>query len=415
MLEKMHSRLIFLMYYFSMFSYTCVGHNRAGHVSANMSLSIVKSRNLIQAYSGEEVAGMVLGLIFIFLLIFIAICVVVLRSKSHYEDINSGNRVNQSTEQNRCQSDERKLLSVHMNHNSYVTSVVTSNHLEMKTISDTISDSNHQTIDKSSDSNEDNNCLIDAINVNHNCFKTNSDVKVDPNQTGDHLSSTDVRTRIKTTNSLPKSDNKYDEQFGSDYCGAFDQFCADDRLDGRMRDNKDVITACVPTTSTTSKASSDPHNCPKPEELLRRRASDVTDELNKRFAQKRLANGRHGSVKEGSQPTVRFNNNAIIYNYQCQRFGHSMESLDSDSNGYTNNELEHRNSYNYANGQIGTGGPTPNRSHPGFSYTMRPTRAVAKHYRRSGGSLAALLGIDARDSPDEGLGDEREYETDILE
>ena len=392
-----------------------MGTNRAGHVLANMTLSIVKSRNLIQSYTGEEVAGMVLGVIFIFLLIFVAICVVVLRSKSHYEDVNSVNRVNQISEQNRCQSDERKLLSVHMNHNSYVTSVVTSNHLEMKSISD--GDANHRTNDnKSSDSNEDNNCLMDNINDNHNCFKTNSDMTTDADPSGDHLSSAETSSRAKTFNSLPNSDNK---QLDSNYSKDFDQLYTNDRV-ADNRDNRDVTAVCVPTTSNASSTHTKPNNYPKSMELLRRRASDITDELNKRFAQKRAPNGRQGSVKEGSQPTVRFNNNATIYNYQCQRFGHSMESLDSDSNGYnhSNNGYEERNSYNYVNGGVGTEGAigaANNRSHVGFSYTMRPNRAVGKHYRRSGGSLAALLGIDARDSPDEGLGDEREYETDILD
>ncbi|CAG2176793.1 unnamed protein product, partial [Oppiella nova] len=243
-------------------SYTCTGSNKAGTVSSNLSLTILKRLANGGNYTGEEVAGMVLGTIFIFLVIFIGICVVVLRSKTRYEDMSSGTRVTQTVSENRCQSDERKLLSVHMNHNSYVTSVATTNHLEMKTIAN--NDSNHQNNDKTSVSNEEDNCVINT-----------------------------------TTSSTSSS------------------------------------------SSTAPKYQSHQRN----EEMFRRRASDISQELNKRFSHQKLVNGEHNiSLRDNPQPTVRFSNNATIYNYQCHRFGHSMESLDSDTNGYN-----HNNGYNYAN------------------------------------------------------------------
>lgn len=343
---------------------------------------------------------MVLGTMFIFLLIFIGICVVVLRSKSHYEDINALNRVNQNSDSNR-NVDERKLLSVSMNHNSYLTSV-TSNHVEMKTMGDS-----HQNNDKTNTGDDDN-----STNDNHlKCF--NSDIKSDNNRQlmidvinrqevignacGDHqLNSCQHSEQQKLKLNITQSN--------SDSNKSLSHFSNEDNH--KVINNGYSNTNCVNSVPTSSKFIQQ-----KSEDLLRRRASDITDELNKRFNQQKLS--QHNPKDHHS---VRFSNNATIYNYQS-RFGHSMESLDSDNHNNHNNSnqfnrnqgLVNHNNYNYPNGQL------TNRSHVGFSYTLRPARLSAKHCRRSGGSLAALLAIDARDSPDEGLGDEREYETDILE
>jgi len=359
-------------------------------------LTVVKRQVGISSYTGEEVAGMVLGTMFIFLVIFIGICVVVLRSKSHYEDINAVNRVNQNSDSNR-NTDERKLLSVTMNHNSYLTSV-TSNHVEMKTIGDS-----NQANDKTNTGDDDNS----SLNDNHlKCF--NSDIISDNNR----QLMIDVIDQQKVISNA-KSDHQIDP--GQQLVGEQHKFKPNNTNynsdqsfsngDNHRIISKDINPGnCVNSVPTSSKF-------PNHEELLRRRASDITDELNQRFHQQKLS--QHNPKDHHS---VRFSNNATIYNYQS-RFGHSMESLESDNqNNHNNNNQFNRNhgfvnhnNYNYPNGQI------TNRSHAGFSYTLRPARLSGKQWRRSGGSLAALLAIDARDSPDEGLGDEREYETDILE
>ena len=328
-----------------------------------------------------------------------------------------------------------------MNHNSYVTSVVTTNHLEMKNISS--NDNNHQNNDKTSDSIEDNNCLMNGINDNQNCFKTtnskSSDISMDSmfqkkcqTKSDSHLSKSEAivgnncdnssRNKLFIDKTMNQTNSDYSQHINSNY-SKYDDFYTSDTIDDNhrlMANRRDgPITGAVPCVPTTSSApSKQPYH--KNEEVFRRRASDISQELNKRFGQQKLMNGRHQtSLREGSQPTVRFSNNATIYNYQCQRFGHSMESLDSETNGYNPNQNAYnRSAYDYptaVQNDVFRSGNTSNRSQVGFSYTMRPARGSAKQYRRSGGSLAALLAIDARDSPDEGLGDEREYETDILD
>jgi hypothetical protein len=371
----------------------------AGNVKSNLTLTVMKRKVGMSSYTGEEVAGIVLGTMFIFLLIFIGICVVVLRSKSHYVDMNSVNRVNQNSDSSRM-TDERKLLSVSMNHNSYLTSV-TSNHLEMKTIGDS-----NQNNDKTNTGDDDN-----SINDNHlKCF--NSDIISDNNRqlmidviNHKQVISNDSNDQQESDRLLEKQQKKQNNtQLISDKNKSLSN--------SSNNDNHKVINDSynsVNSVPTSSKFNQQPH-----EELLRRRASDITDELNQRFNQQKLSQYNPNSKDHHS---VRFSNNATIYNYQS-RFGHSMESLDSDNhnlNNHNNNNQLNRNqgflnhnNYNYPNGQLN------NRSHAGFSYTLRPARLSGKHWRRSGGSLAALM-IDARDSPDEGLGDEREYETDILE
>ncbi len=67
----------------STLSYICVGSNKAGTVSANITLTVLRRLEVTAAaYSGEEVAGIVLGALTVFLFTFFAICFVVLRSKN---------------------------------------------------------------------------------------------------------------------------------------------------------------------------------------------------------------------------------------------------------------------------------------------------------------------------------------------
>ncbi|XP_054165846.1 uncharacterized protein LOC128963368 [Oppia nitens] len=418
-------------------SYTCVGSNKAGTVSSNLSLNVLKVHSSIASYSGEEVAGMVLGTIFIFLIIFVGICVVVLRSKAHYQNMGSATRTNQSAEANRCKPDERKLLSVHMNHNTYVTQVATSNHLELKPIANN-NDSKHlnhiDRNDRHSVNNveEEDNCLMNDI---QSSFKTMSVTTAQPTTSCDNITEINANDRCDDNNVLSNSDvisdrvdlnsHQIKEVVMNPNC---DDFNAD--YSSKLLTDSDNAITLLPSMATTSSSAQKSQRM-RTEELLKRRASDITQELNKRFSEQKLMNGQNPNPynkdnNTGAQHSVRFSNNATIYNYQCQRFGHSMESLDSngydgyDYLNYRSNGNPNHNSYDLPNGSVGpinsnNHNSNNHRSLLGLPYSLRPIRGSNKQSRRSGGSLAALLAINARDSPDEGLGDEREYETDILD
>nr|XP_027205269.1 GATA zinc finger domain-containing protein 14-like [Dermatophagoides pteronyssinus] len=81
-------------------SYVCTGYNKAGTVSANVTLTVLRRLEVTAAaYSGQEVAGIVIGTLFIFLLILIAIFSVVLRSRKflHFRSpTNNNNNDHQS-------------------------------------------------------------------------------------------------------------------------------------------------------------------------------------------------------------------------------------------------------------------------------------------------------------------------------
>lgn len=65
------------------YSYFCNGSNKAGNVSVSVTLTVLQRVEVTAAaYSGEEVAGIVIGALFICLLTFLAICIIVLKSKS---------------------------------------------------------------------------------------------------------------------------------------------------------------------------------------------------------------------------------------------------------------------------------------------------------------------------------------------
>lgn len=64
-------------------SYICVGSNKAGTVSANVTLTVLRRLEVTAAaYSGEEVAGMVLGALLVLFFVSVAICATVLKSKN---------------------------------------------------------------------------------------------------------------------------------------------------------------------------------------------------------------------------------------------------------------------------------------------------------------------------------------------
>ncbi|KAH9415218.1 hypothetical protein DERP_006310 [Dermatophagoides pteronyssinus] len=80
--------------------YVCTGYNKAGTVSANVTLTVLRRLEVTAAaYSGQEVAGIVIGTLFIFLLVLIAIFSVVLRSRKflHFRSpTNNNNNDHQS-------------------------------------------------------------------------------------------------------------------------------------------------------------------------------------------------------------------------------------------------------------------------------------------------------------------------------
>ena len=156
---------------------------------------------------------------------------------------------------------------------------------------------------------------------------------------------------------------------------------------------------------------------------------------------------------------INHNNHGINHRLNNHIVNHNLQN-DGNERGFNQHQLQQQQQNQqhnkglrnvFSNGNSATGmnsgmnsgmnGSGMTRNLQGFSYALRMTNATPTSTnantthtnvngrinsmkgpltgllqpRRSGGSLAQLLAIDARDSPDEGLGDEREYETDIFE
>ncbi|KAH9415316.1 hypothetical protein DERP_006410 [Dermatophagoides pteronyssinus] len=128
----------------TVFHYVCTGYNKAGTVSANVTLTVLRRLEVTAAaYSGQEVAGIVIGTLFIFLLILIAIFSVVLRSRKflHFRSpTNNNNNDHQSNHNGGGSSvDNQTILgsttitSNNSYHNGGTNGIIPNRHLQTTT------------------------------------------------------------------------------------------------------------------------------------------------------------------------------------------------------------------------------------------------------------------------------------------
>ncbi|RWS10729.1 leucine-rich repeat and immunoglobulin-like domain containing-NOGO receptor-interacting protein 4, partial [Dinothrombium tinctorium] len=396
--------------------YTCLASNRAGNASYDIILSVIpRKKEVVAEFSGEEVAGIVLGLLFVFLFLFLVVCFFVLRNKesialtavltSEDREKNLSTATQNATiaystverEQNNC------INSVSMNKLSNDSSLPPSR----RNSTNNVSSATNTTVKVAETNRLDGN---NQVNCDEDDVKTDA-VPVDKCLEGysrNIFCDQFINSRVKRCNeaenvstvnaSLPVARRKLSTENVEKVVSA-----------STIREPKQVTfvsTDAVPTShfSTLSSSYTNKFDDGSSESWkFRRRPSQQNPDEFQLIEQS----------KSNDYPQARYSSNATISSSAIAKeslLAHSVGPATMSTMSPRASQL--KNGYNnYATLRM------PQKSLKGMRYNIKPASGNATSWCRGvGGSVAALaLEANFKSSPDEGLGEEKDYETDILD